>query len=274
LLSINFHQTFIPERRYIAALLQYAALGGSGSITDLAEQTGIPMGKSSGKATAMLCYAEGMGLVEQAGSGREISPELTPFGRIVYTEDKFMGEEIVQWLAHMNLCSRHIGAQAWRAVFAEGRNVLGIRFSTDELETYLVGRFGPVGKSRTRTGPLLGTYLEDAALARASVLVKDGHTFVRRKAPLIDNYRFAYSAYLLSLLERHFPGENQVTVTDFSRETLWFDMCLWNQGDVEHLLATIEQTGLIAVDRQMQPWIIEKRADAEQVWPLIFSELS
>ena len=55
-----------------------------------------------------------------------------------------------------------------------------------------------------------------------------------------------------------FPGQNQVTLTDFNNETSWFDICLWSQFDVEYILSVIERKGFISVDRQMKPWIIEK----------------
>ena len=52
MLSLSFHLTFAPERRYLAALLEYAALGKSGSMREMADDTGIPMGESTGKLPA------------------------------------------------------------------------------------------------------------------------------------------------------------------------------------------------------------------------------
>jgi hypothetical protein len=93
MLPLNFHKTFIPERRLIAALLEYAALNKQGDYQNISKETGIPMGKSSGKVPAILDYARGMGLLilenEQAGSIKK--PVLTSFGKVVYLEDKFLG---------------------------------------------------------------------------------------------------------------------------------------------------------------------------------------
>jgi hypothetical protein len=85
LLPINFHQTFIPERRYVSSLLQYAASGSKGTLDEIAEQTGIPMGKSSGKAHATIDYARGMNLIELASLEEKLvkKPTLTSFGAIV-----------------------------------------------------------------------------------------------------------------------------------------------------------------------------------------------
>lgn len=55
-LSRSFHQTFIPERHYINALLKFAAKGGQGDIQAISECTGIPTGQSSGKVAPILDY--------------------------------------------------------------------------------------------------------------------------------------------------------------------------------------------------------------------------
>lgn len=271
MLSLYFHQTFIPERRLIAALLDYAAAGKEGTLKEISSETGIPMGKSSGKTPAILDYACGMGLIELVNKKTGKKPLLTSFGKIVYKEDKFIGEKIIQWLAHMNLCRSDIGATAWRAVFAEGRNILGASFLKNQLEDYLISVCGP---GKERTGPMIQTYLEDAAMARAGVLGLDHDQIERKKAPILDGYAIAYSAYILSLLENFFLGQNQVTITDFNEKTLWFDICLWNQSDIECLLTLVELKNFISIDRQMQPWIIEKKASSDDVWPYLFDEIA
>ena len=45
MLPINFHKTFVPERRLIGELLHYAALGKEGDYQEISSETGIPMGK-------------------------------------------------------------------------------------------------------------------------------------------------------------------------------------------------------------------------------------
>ena len=85
----NFHKTFIPERQYINAMLQFAAAGRSGDYQGIAAATGIPMGTSTGKVPAILDYCRGMWLLELKGADRSAvkHPELTPFGRAVLFED-------------------------------------------------------------------------------------------------------------------------------------------------------------------------------------------
>lgn len=272
-LPVNFHKTFVPERRLIAALLEYAAKGKSGTYAEIAADTGIPMGKSSGKVPAVLDYARGMGLIDlEPGRDRSIRKlSLTAFGKVVFDEDRLLGRTITQWLAHLHLCLPDTGAAAWYKVFAEGRTTLGGSFSAQQLEDYLVSYFGP---GRNRTGPLIRTYLDDAALARASVLRRQSDIVIREKAPLLDEFSLPYAAFFLSLLQDRFADQFQITVTDLNEKVRCFDSCLWGDSEMADALALVERTGFISIDRQMRPWILERRADANQVWVRIYDEVA
>ena len=270
MLPMSFHQTFIPERRLIASILDYSTMGKKGNYQEIASDTGIPMGASSGKVPAILAYAEGMGLIEISKRGSVKKPTLTCFGQAVHAADKYLSGSIVQWLVHMNLCRSDIGAIVWNAVFAQGRNIIGSSFSRDQLEEYLVSI---LGKGKRRIGPLLSTYAQDAGLLRANILSVKGDRVVRHKAPIQDSYADCYSAYLLTLYEAHFNGQYQITVSDFNEKTFWLDIRLWSQSDIELVFSFIERRGYISIDRQMLPWIIERNAKSEQVWPIVWSKM-
>lgn len=262
----------MPERRLIASLLEYAANGKEGKFQDISAETGIPMGSSSGKVPAILDYASAMNLITQEKkSGGIRKPILTPFGRVVLLEDNYLSEEVTQWIAHMNLCRSDIGARAWHEVFAKGRNILGTRYTKAQLEDYLVGI---LGAGKNRTGPMLIMYADNAAFERAGVLNLDRELVIRKKAPIIDAYALPYSAHILLLMEKFFPGENQITVTEFNHKTFWFDVGLWNHTDIEHVLSVVERKGYVSIDRQMQPWIIEKMADSNDIWLMLYKDLA
>ena len=71
-----------------------------------------------------------------------------------------------------------------------------------------------------------------------------------------------------------FSGQNQVTVSDFNNETLWFNINHWDWPDIEHVLSLVECKGHLSIDRQMQPWIIEKKAISDEVWPHIYDDMA
>lgn len=272
MLPLNFHKTFIPERHLIAALLDYAALGKSGDLHEIADATGIPMGKSTGKMPAIIDYASGMGLITlYPGDEKGVKiPKLTSLGRGVYLEDKYLSEETSQWIVHMNLCRPDIGAKVWHETFNKGRNIIGGSFTPDQLEEYLVSIFGA---GNNRTGPLLRTYWDDVALAKARVIEKREETIVRLKAPLYDVFALSYSAFVLDLMEKFFPGQNQVTLTDLQSKTGWFNICFWLENDIEKVCLLMERTGHISIDRQRHPWIIERLRSADEIWPHIWDDL-
>lgn len=262
----------MPERRLIASILEYAAEDKEGNFQEISGETGIPMGKSSGKVPAILDYATGMNLIiiEKKTTGIR-KPRLTNFGEIVLEEDPFLSEDMTQWLAHMNMCRSDIGALAWHTVFAIGRSILGTNFNKAQLENYLVSM---LGAGKDRTGPMLGMYTDSAAFQGAGVLVVDNEKITRNKAPMIDAFALPYSAYMLLLMETFFPGDNQVTINEFNDKTNWFDICHWNQSDTENVLNMVERKGFVSIDRQMQPWIIERMADSSDVWTKIYHDLA
>lgn len=273
MLSINFHDTFMPERSLMALFLEYAAAEKSGTLKEISEVTGIPMGEYSGKMPAILNYAMGMGLVTLSTHPKSATkkPKLTSFGHIVIKEDPYMGEALTQWIAHMNLCRNDIGARTWHELFARGKFALGTTFTRGQLEDYLVSVFGK--GSKNRTGPLIVTYADEAAMAKSGILTVEEEKIVRNKAPLLDYYAIAYSAHILTLMEDYFPQQGQVTLRDFNQKTNWFDICLWSEADIEKILEVIEGKQFVTVDRQMKPWILEKRTASEKVWPHIYDEL-
>lgn len=272
-LPINFHRTFIPERRFIGALLKFAAEEKSGDYHQMSDDTGIPMGKSIGKVPAILDYTIGMGLVflKSGGRNRIKSPVLTDFGRVVFLEDRFMGEPLTQWIAHMNLCRPDIGASAWHQVFGRGRGILGNRFNYEQLEAYLTNVYGP---GNNRTGPIVRTYQDDAALARAPALSCVEDQIVRNKAPTFNDYSLVYAAFIISILDSTFPNQSQVTISDLNQKIYWFDACAWDKADIEQVIRLVESTGHISIDRQMQPWILEPMSEAKYIWPNIYNDLS
>ncbi len=78
--NVNFHMTFPPTPAYIGRLLKIAD-GRVRTVAEIAEETGIPEGASSGKVRPHIQYASYMGLLNSTDFTR------TPLGKIVYLED-------------------------------------------------------------------------------------------------------------------------------------------------------------------------------------------
>ncbi len=269
----NFHKTFIPERQYIHAMLRFAASGREGNYQEIASATGIPMGKSSGKVPAILDYCRGMGLIRLIGNGRSAVKrlELTPLGRIVFLEDPHLKERTTQWIAHFNLCSVLTGAETWYQIFFVGSQALGMRFHRSHLEEYLSLVYNC--NSKGVIGPVIRMYEDDAAFRACGVLSEEMDSIVRRPAPINAECGFAYGAWILQLIADHFPRANQITLAELDHKAGWKTIPGWNIDESHRAIDLVERKGIVAVDRQMNPWIIRPRLSAEETWGRMYDDL-
>jgi len=253
--------------------LKFAASGSEGTDQEISDCTGIPVGKSDGKVPAIVSYSSGMGLVRVTPgtykSSRKIS--VTEFGRSVLLEDTFLSEPLSQWIAHLHLCRRFGGAETWFQVFADGFEILGSRFSENQVENYLASRLG--GRNRSLTGPLLRTYSEPAAFGNSQILIGSVDSFSRNAAPLLPCFRLAYSAFFLSLWEDFFPKERQITLSDFESKTYWARSHGWRERDLKKALTMIKETGAISLDTHIWPYALLKLQSQAHYWRLIYDEM-
>lgn len=273
-LSINFHKTFIPERRYIKAILQFASAGKTGDVQAIAKVTGIPTGASSGKVMPAIDYSRGMGLITLSESSKKKAvkePNLTPFGRIVLMEDPFLKEPVTQWIAHLNLCGPARGADIWYQVFFGGGQILGSKFQKEQLETYLQNVYGLQNKNMM--GPLIRMYEDPASFAACGTLGEKQGMIHRRTAPISEEYAWGYGAWILEAMEMFFPGVTQVTVTDLDRVAGWKTIPGWGIDESQQILAILEQKGILTVERHMNPWIIQCTETSSNVWKKFYDDL-
>ena len=272
-LSRNFHRTFKPERQYIAALLKFSASGQEGDYQAIGAATGIPTGASTGKVPAILDYCRGMGLVQLGGQQRSAvkKPELTPLGRVVLLEDPYLKTAISQWITHLNLCGPVTGADVWYHTFFSGTPSLGMTFGRDKLDSHLqliyaVEKAGLIG-------PMIGTYEDDAAFRVCGALSESSGRVVRKPAPIGDEFGYAYGAWLLQLMNDHFPKANQVSVTDLDTNAGWRTIPGWDISKHQRVLELVERKGVIEVDRHMEPWLLRPAAAHEATWKRIYDDL-
>lgn len=267
----NFHQSFVPERQYISALLKFAASGGEGDQQAIGAATGIPTGESSGKVPAILNYCRGMGLVRLGGQERSAvkKPELTPFGRVVLLEDPYLKTGVSQWVSHLNLCGPRTGADVWFQVFLEGASSLGMNFARAQLESHLSLIYG----SKDVIGPLVRMYEQEASFRVCAALAEASGNIARRPAPISDEFGFGYGAWLLQLLADHFPNSAQVPITELDAKAGWRTIPGWDIGSHQRVLELIERKGLISVDRHMEPWLIRPAIPVETAWKRIYDDM-
>ncbi len=273
-LPVNFHQTFVPERPYLTALLQFAAEGGEGTEQEISQETGIPTGKHSGKVPATLNYGLGMGLLraEKGTRAGTKKPVLTEMGQTVIRMDPHLREPLTQWLLHLHLCRAQGGAEVWHLTFGPSMDSFGMSFSEEDLEAYLASFCGR--KNRSLVGPLVRTYEKPVALRDAEAITRRGTSLLRTPAPLTHTFRYGYAYFILALWESHFPDVGQVTLTEFEAKTFWKRLGGWNDQQCDAALALIQETGALAVDRQNYPWVLTRRDRSLNLVEKLYSDLT
>lgn len=273
-LPINFHKTFVPERRYIHSILQYAFSGKKGDVQEISDVTGIPTGKSSGKVMPSIDYCIGMGLITLPDSSKRKAikePILTHFGRIVLQEDPFLTEPLTQWIAHLYLCGPVQGADVWYHVFFKGTQTLGSSFEKSRLETYLQNIYG--SRKTNLIGPLVRMYQDPASFSACGALKEQNGLILLESAPTRDEYVWAYGAWMLGLMEMFYPGESQVTITDLDRVAGWRTIPGWGIDQSYQILGLLEKRGVLIVERHMNPWMVQRLSNSQQLWSKIYDEL-
>jgi hypothetical protein len=283
-LPLNFPQTFMPERRLLAKLLQFAATNGSGDKVEIGAQTGIPTGESTGKVEPMIRYSEGMGLilVVKITGGWQLG--LTPLGRIIMKEDPYLSEHQTMWTLHLMLCRRlsitspAMGlADPWFALFAEGGFRLGKRFSQNDFLDFLIDRHGDKGYLKSLSGVVIRSYLEESCLGSISALLEDvvDREKVLQLQPAPANRQFfpVYATYLYLVWDDLFSLESQISLEAFSRQSRCFAILGWDDIMVANWLDWMSDEGLIQIDRYTGTPILLRLKKTEQVIDKIYGGL-
>ena len=272
-LKRNFHKTFIPERQYINAILKFSASEGAGNYQEIASQTGIPMGVSSGKVPAILDYCKGMGLIDLSNSYNKGTkkPTLTTFGRTVLLNDPFLKEGITQWITHFNLCDPISGADVWYHCFLKGFRVLGMSFSIEDVNKYLSMIYKT--NKPNLIGPLIRMYQDDSSFNKCNVLQQENDLIFRRIAPITNDYGLAYGAWILELMKKHFSNRNQISITELETQSGWLSITEWDFSGATTVLELIQRKGLLEVDRTMKPWLLRALKDNNEAWKEIYNDM-
>jgi len=270
-LSRNFHRTFIPERLYLAKLLQYAATNGPYDMQAIAEATGIPTGVASGKALPTADYCLGMGLVRLEKSEENIRTlNLTPFGRIVYLSDRYFKDPLTQWIAHLRLCDPLQGAEVWYQTFHASFQVLGSNFSRDNLNGWLCTTMNV--PRQNVIGPLISMYASEASFSLCGAIRASGSELERRKAPIDPAFAYGYVAWLVSALERNANKQAQISVSELEAYCGFRSLTGWTLGESQEVLALLERKGLAVVDRHMHPWSVSFRSSSDLQWGDLYKD--
>lgn len=270
-LAPSFHQSFLPERRHLAALLMASSKGFVGTVESISEHTGIPTGKSSGKVIPHLRYAQAMGLIDSeivASGVYELKS--TILGHVVIAEDPLLNETLTQLILHLMLSRPLGGASMWHILFGRSRIALGWQFSQEAATALLTLE---LGSSSSIPGPIFSTYKENTSLARTGMLVAERNAFTRGSLPPLKEHFWGYAYCWLRSWEQGAPTDQQLPAPQVETLTSFVELAGWTRQQLEEFVAWAIDHQILRVDRQTGVPLLMKTASSDDIALQIFRDM-
>lgn len=267
--SINFHQTFRPEKQYIAALLELAGAPSYKSVKEISQLTGIPTGESSGKVEPHIIYAGYMGLIAYEKREGEYSLTRTKLGEAVYIEDPGLQENLTALLCHGMMQREVNGAPLWSAVFRKVlpryRNEIKKDMLLRELNTILEGNV-----TVKNIAPFYGSY--DSFFDSVDLLDDRGEAIKLSSAVYNKEFIYVYAFVLLEYWKERYPTQDEIT-SDQLDALCYGDVFGWDEQEEYKVLEQLSDKGIIRMNRQLAPYTILRLVESENLIGKLYSEL-
>lgn len=283
LLPLNFPQSFLPERRLLSALLEFAAGSGSGDKEAISAATGIPTGRSTGKVIPMIHYGVGMELWSARRQATAWQLDLTPLGQHVRREDPYLSEPLTQWLLHLLLCRRAdlsepaTGlADAWFVLFAEGPVLLGREITAAAFHQALMQRHGTVGYLKGLSTLVPRMYTEsscfgDAGILRPSASGED--SYQRAPIPKDPTYYPTCGLLLWMLWDALFGDQAQIGLDELDQATRLSALFGWGPEALSAWLQWLAGQGWLQLDRYTGSAVLMRLVGNERLITTLYSGL-
>ena len=272
--SLNFHQTFAPERECLSKLVEL-----SGRMTvpmtkeEIFEDTGIPTGKRSGKVEPHIRYAEFMGLVvDRMKQGTHLM-ERTALGQAIFDADPYFLEGVTLVTCHYNISRFGHGAGLWQFVFQKLVPNLGRNIAQDVLEDAVSLEFR---RPRVNLTPLRTCYTAGKSWGSLNLLeVSSGSPKIWefREVPYRKEYQYVYAYTLLSTWEQWEFDRPELTCDELLDKLHWNKPFMWDRVLMMSVLELLSEIGIISLDKQLTPITIIRRSTAAEVLASLYKYL-
>jgi hypothetical protein len=269
--SLNFHQSFAPEKEAIAQIVQFASKNqGFYSKEDISAMTSIPTGERSGKVIPHLFYSEAMGLISVLRKEASYSLSLTPLGEVVCLEDPFLIEDLSQWLCHYNLANKNSPTQMWSFIFNSIITSNGCRLSNTLLSNALLRKFDV---NKINLTPFRTSYITEKSLGNIKVLDIKDDKYLFKKHEINRSFKYLYAYLLISCWEKELPNQSEITF-DNLREDLGFgNPFVWDEKTIMEVLEVLQEDRIIIINRQLSPITLIKQVSTDFIVSKIYSLL-
>lgn len=267
--NLNFHETFKPERQYIAAILEISDNTNFLSVKDISSQTGIPSGVSSGKVAPHIAYANYMGLIEYERKDSCYKLSKTKLGEVIFTEDPGLQEELTIWLCHCMMLRTFKGAPLWSCIFKKILPSYSNGIKKDMLFLELNKAFN--GKVKTKNiAPFFTSY--ESFFDLLNILNNKSDNYKLSFAQYKKEYIFMYAYVLLEYWEENFLGQDEITSNQLD-ELVFGKVFGWDAKTEYGVLEHFSDKGILRLNRQLMPYTILKLLTKDDLINLLYTEL-
>jgi hypothetical protein len=267
--SLNFHQSFPPEREAIAQLLNLSKRE-TDFLTkeEISQLTTIPTGGSSGKVVPNISYANIMGLINIEKKGKSFKLFPTLLGETINDEDSFFLESITLWACHYNLVSKSSKALVWSFVFNEVVQQLGTKIERDVLSNIVNKRF----ESEVNLSPFRSTFLK-GSFAPLGILNEEDNHYVFTPHKIEPSYKYLYAYQLLNSWETLMEDRTEITINDVRDKLFFGSPYLWGDRDILNILELLQDDRIVMINRQLSPLTIVRQESSRSLLSQIYSLL-
>lgn len=262
-ISLNFHETFPPTLRYIAEIVQLAANNFIGDKEEISEITGIPTGSGTGKVVPHIKYAKFMGLIENdIVSAGKYNLQLTPLGRLIYSEDKYFMDRISKYLINYFLCDKEEGAPHWSFLFNNFNYMLDSEYALSTIEEQARLYFGKNIEMTVVKSMYIKDYgFDDLKMIRES----SNKNLLFERCQIQQDCYYMYGYTLLYSWEKYFKDKLEISIDEIIEGLKWSNKFGFDYNTTLEIFDELESLGIIKMNKQLSPITIIKTSEAEEI---------
>ncbi len=257
-MSLSFHESFPLECENIAKLLATVVEKPSVSNVEIAELTGLGIGRNPRKGLVQptIEYADGAGLIAVEPGERRI--RLTDVGGVVFEHDRAMKKPVTQWAMHYHLSRAGGKAEAW-AHFVQEFLPLHQSFDRAAFETSVAEKFGSRAKLRSiKPGLVLNSYTENRGLGLLRLLRESGRNQYVRGRPYIPTpYIIGY--ILAEIWEAQHPTRMMVDADKLAAPGHLGPTVGLKDAELQEQLNALTHAGVITQMREAPPYQVVRQ---------------
>ncbi|MDY4769149.1 MAG: DUF4007 family protein [Lachnospiraceae bacterium] len=273
--QFEFHETFQPELTYIAKILELAMQDFSGTKYEISDVSGIPTGKQKGKVIPHIKYAEYMGLIQYQYENQIYFLSASPVGKEIFMQDKYLHENLTKWLCHYGISRKEYGAPQWIFVIHNMHpglyDVVSQEYMNSKFKSAFDVQLSDQDLNRKVFGVVKRSYIEGCF---ESLHYMDWQEQVAFKS-FNENFEmtYVYAYVLLDLWDKLLSNKHEITFTELTEYAGFGKIFGFSDDIVNDILATLEDEGVISVNRQLLPITIIRTAQTDEIIPQLYSQL-